>query len=214
MPTNCFHTMQLCRLRVARLEANGVPDPGDKNLYVTDAQISLTLGLDITEGDEFEVKNGCGDVCFAFADVDRIKGLNLEIELCMADPELFVLLTGGDLLTVGAETVGYALPPVGETGSEAGCSLEAWTKNITGSDLDADYPYIRWVFPKTRWTFADKTFENGPITHSFTGKGYENSNWHDGPANDWDYTSDRLFQYAGDTALPAPVCGAQTLLVS
>lgn len=214
MASNCFHTMQLCRLRVARLEPNGVPDPGTGNLYITDAQISLTLGLDVSEGDEFEVKNGCGDICFAFTDVDRIKGLNLELALCSADPELFELLTGGDRLTSGSETVGYALPEVGSAGNENGCSIEAWTKNITGSDLDPDFPYVRWVFPKTRWTFADKTFENGPITHSFTGQGYENSNWHDGPANDWDYTSNRLFQFAGDISLPTAACGAQTLPVS
>lgn len=214
MATNCFKTLSLCRLRIARLDASGVPEPGAKNLYVTDSQISLTLGLEISEGDDFEVKNGCGDICFSFKDRDQIKGLNLELAVCTADPELTELLTGGDLLTSGGDTVGYALGSVGSVGNENGVSVEAWTKNISGSSLDADYPYVRWVFPKTFWTHSDRTFENGPITHSYTGEGQENVNWFDGPANDWDYTSDRLFQYAGDTTLPTAACGAQTLVAS
>lgn len=214
MASNCFHLLSLCRIRVARLEPNGVPDPGAGNLYVSDAQISLTLGLEISEGDDFEQKNGCGDICFAFKDRDKIKGLNLELSLCDADPQMAELLTGGTVFTSGSEAVGYALPPVGDVGNEFGVSVEAWTKNISGSTLDADYPYVRWVMPKTFWTFSDKTFENGPIVQAFTGKGEENANWHDGPANDWDFTSTSLFQYAGDTSLPTAQCGSQTLPVS
>lgn len=214
MASNCYHLLSLCRIRVARLESNGVPDPGAGNLYVSDAAINLVVGLEISEGTDHEQKNGCGDICFAFTERDKIKGLNLEIQLCDADPEMAELLTGGELLTSGGETVGYALPPVGEVGNEFGVSIEAWTKNIDGSTLDANYPYVRWVFPKTFWTFADKTLEDAPIVQAFTGKGEENVNWFDGPANDWDYTSDRLFQYAGDVALPAATCGATALAVS
>lgn len=214
MATVCLKTLQLCRLRIARLEPNGVPDPGAGNLYVTDQQISLTLGLEISEGDDFEQKTGCGDICFSYKDRDRVKGLNLQLSLCTADPELTELLIGGDLITDGGDTIGYALPEVGTTGNPYGVSLEAWTKNISGSSLDPDYPYVRWVMGKTFWTPSDKTFENGPIVHNFTGKGEENVNFHDGPANDWPYTSDRLYQYAVDTALPTAQCGAQVLPVS
>lgn len=214
MATVCFKTLQLCAIRLARLEANGVPDPGAGNLYVSDQMISLTVGVEISEGDDFEQKNGCGAICFSFKDRDQITGLNLQLSLCTAEPEITELLIGGDLLLDGADTRGFALPAVGTIGNELGVSLEAWTKNISGSTLDADFPYVRWVFPKTFWTLADKTFENGPIVHNFTGKGEENVNWFDGPANDWSYDSDRLLQYAADTSLPTASCGAQSLAVS
>lgn len=214
MATECFKLLQFCRIRIADLYSNGVPAQGAKSLYVSDQQISLTIALNLSTGDDFEQKTGCGDVCFSFKDRDKIKNLNLTLSICTHEPELTQLLVGGDLLTSGSDTVGYALPAVGSVGNVNGVSLEGWTKNIRGSTLDEDFPYVRWVFPRTYWTPSDKTFENGPIVAAFTGTGEENDNWFDGPVNDWDFESGRLWQYAGDTALPTASCEAVTLVAS
>lgn len=209
MATVCIKTLQFCRLRVARLNANGTPKVGSGNLYITDQQISLVIGLNLSAGDDFEQKTGCGDISFSFKDRDKVKNLTLTLILATAEPEITELLIGGDLITSGPDTIGYALPAVGTTGNEDGCSVEGWTKNIRGSTLDEDWPYVRWVLPKTFWTPSNKTLANNPITHEYTGTGEENENWLDGPVNDWDFTSDRLYQYAADTDLPDALCEAQ-----
>lgn len=212
--SECFHTLSVCMSRVAKLAPDGSPLAGEKNLYVTDSIISLTMAIQLKEGAEYEQENGCGDLCFAFENPDQIKGLDLQVSFCQEDPELTVLLSGGDLIETGGETTGYAAPYVGTVANPDGVSLEVWTKNIQGSALDADYPFVRWVFGRTSWVIADKTFEAGPIVHPFTGKAQENASWLDGPVNDWPYISDRLWQYNGDTELPESECGAQELVAS
>lgn len=200
--------------RVGKLDSDGSPLAGLKNLYVSDAIVSLTMSLDLKAGQDFEQDNGCGNLCFAFKERDQIKGLNMQVSFCHADPELTYLLSGGDLITSGLNTVGYAAPEVGTIPNPDGVSLEVWTKNIEGSALDADFPYVRWVFGRTFWTPADRTFQAGPIIHPYTGEAQENVNFGNGPSNDWSYTSDRLWQYAGDTTLPSSECGAQELVAS
>lgn len=214
MSSQCYHTLSVCMSRVAKLAANGAPLAGAKNLYVTDSIISVTLSVQLKAGQDFEQDNGCGELCFAFKNRDQIKGLDLQSSFCQEDPELTQLLSGGDLLTTGGNTTGYALPYVGTVPNPNGVSLEIWTKNIDGSAVDASYPYVRWVFGRTYWTPADTTFAAGPIVHPFTGKADENAHWDDGPVNDWDYISDRLYQYNGDTDLPTSACGAQALIAS
>lgn len=218
MTTNigCVHTLQFCRIRLARLDSNGVPSPGADNLYVSDQQISLAVTLNELAGVDFTQPTGCGEIAYSFQEPGKVKNLDLVLNLATADPELVQLLIGGDLITSGGEVIGFALPAVGTTGNINGTSIEAWTKNITGSDVDPSYPYIRFVFPKTRWTPDAKTLDNNPINHQFKGVGYENPNWYDGPNNDWPDTdtSYRLYSYAGDTSLPTPFCGTQALAAS
>jgi hypothetical protein len=210
----CYHTLSICMARVAKLASNGYFLTGSKNLYVTDSILTLTLQLQLKAGADFEQDNGCGNLCFAFKNPDQIKGLNLQASFCQEDPELTELLSGGTLIASGGNSIGWAAPYVGTVPNPDGVSLEVWTQNINGSDIDASYPYVRWVFGKTRWTPADKNFAAGPIVHPFTGVAYQNPHFEDGAAEDWPYVSDRLWQYAGDTDLPSSVCGGQQLTAS
>lgn len=211
MASECYHTLSVCAARVGRLDTDGSPLSGTGNLYETDSIISLTMGIELKEGADYEQNNGCDNLCFAFKEQDQIKGLNMQVSFCQEDPELTELLSGGDLITSGGNSIGYAAPAVGTVPNPDGVSLEIWTKNIQGSAVDADYPWVRWVFGRTKWTIADKTFEAGPIVHPFTGKAEENENFGDGPRSDWPYISNRLYQYAGDTDIPTSTCGALTL---
>lgn len=213
--SQCYHTLSVCMARVAVLDTDGEPLAGEGNLYVTDSIISLTLAPQLKEGAEYEQENGCGNLCFSYTNRDQMKGLDLQLSLCQEDPELTQMLTGGDLITTdGYGTTGWAAPYVGSVPNENGSSLEIWTLNIQGSSLDDDFPYVRWVFGRSYWTPTDKTFAAGPIVHPYVGHADENANWGDGPVNDWDFISDRLWQYNGDTDLPTSECGAQELVPS
>lgn len=212
--TICGTPVQVCMLRVAKLEPNGVPKPGPGNLYVTDSIIRLSAEPEIAEGEDFEQKNGCGAVCVSFKDCDRIKRINLELQVCTHDPELTEMLVGGLLLKSGANTRGYAFPSVGDEPCSNGVSIEAWSKNIVGDAQHPTFPYVRFVYPRTYWQMGPRVQENGIMELTFRGFGVENPNWFNGPGNDWPYDSSRVAMYAFDTSVPTPTCGAITLAAS
>lgn len=212
--TVCGGTVQLCALRLANLEPNGVPKPGAGNLYVTDQQIQLKVTVELTEGIDVEQLSGCGLLCVAFKDCDRLKRVNFELELCTPEPELTHMLVPGTLLTSGGQTRGYAFPRVGQGTCPNGVSMEAWVKHIVGGAQHPSLPWYRFIFPRTFWQFDDKELKNDVITHPYKGFANENENWFNGPANDWPYASTSLAAYAMDTGIPSAVCGAQTLVAS
>ena len=214
MANDCLAHVQACAIRIARLEANGVPDPGANNLYVSDSLTSLAVDPQIEEGDEFIVKNACGETCVNVKDCDRLKRINLTLGLCKPDPELLELLTGGVRLVDGA-AVGYGFPSIGAAGCPNGVSVELWAKRYTdGGSLDGTFPYAWYVIPKAFFAPGRQTFENGPITVELTGFAVENENWFDGPLNDWPVDSDRVMQWIPTAALPVAQCGYQSIAVS
>jgi hypothetical protein len=216
MATECFKLLRFVRTRFAQLDTDKTFLAGANNLYVTDSQISLAIGLNNEAGDDFTQKNGNGDICFSFLDPDKFKNLTFALSFCDHDPQAQKLLIGGTLITDTGDTIGVAYPRVGTAGNIDGVSMEAWTYNMEGSGVDPVYPYVRHVFGQTRWTPADKTLENNPIVMAYTGVGYENSNFFDGPAQDCPFVVEdqwsSLYAYFGDTTLPDPVCGTQELV--
>lgn len=214
MSNSCARQVFGCSLRVARLEANGVPDPGAGNLYVTDALTSLAVDPQIEEGDEHIVKNACGALCLNIKDCDRLKRLNLTLGLCYPDPELMELLAGGTVLTSGAAK-GYAYPEIGTTACPNGVSVEVWAKRFdSGGAPESAFPYEWYVIPRAYFQHGRRTFENGPITVELTGFAIENENWFNGPLNNWPVASDRVMQSIPTVTLPTPACGYQAISVT
>lgn len=212
---DCSGSLQVCALRVTRLEPNGVPDPGAGNIYTTDALVLLTPTAVYTDGDDLEQKNGCGSICMSFKDCDRFKRVDAELQLCAPDPELHELLLGGDLISLAGDSIGFAMPEVGGSCHD-GVSVEAWTKAWDGDSQATERPYWRWVMPRTYWRLGAKNMENALMTNPLTGFGVENPNFFDGPANDIPDTSvsHRAFYWFRDTALPTVQCGTSTLVAS
>jgi hypothetical protein len=212
--TACPAQVYACAIRVARLEPNGVPDPGAGNLYVSDALVSLAVSVEKEEGDEIVVKNGCGAFCVNFKGPDLIKRRSVTLEICRYEPELFELLAGGEATTDGDGNIGYNSPRIGENPVPNGVSIELWAKALL-SDGSADDPaYIWYVLPKVFLFEGDRTFNNGAASFPFEGFGIENENWFDGPANDWDVASDSGLMSKRTNTIPTAVCGAQSLATS
>lgn len=215
MANPCYGGVQACRLRVARLDAGGVPDTGADNLYVTDSLIQIQSTPEIEAGDEFTQKNGCGDICASFKGVDHIKRVTLALTLCQLDAELLEMLTGGSVLTSGGDTVGYAMPS--STDSPAPVSVEAWSKAWDGSQQavdGSDALYWRFVFPSTTWVLGQHTLANGIMTIPLTGTGTENSGFGTGPGGDLPASIPGPEAYLLDTDLPDAECGYQTLVIA
>jgi len=210
----CLASVQACALRVGRLQSNGRTAAGVAGQYTTGQFTTVSVSAEVEEGDEINVKNACGGLCVSFKDCDRLKRLSLELELCVPDPELHEILIGGTVLTSGAAT-GYAYPQLNAAGCPNGVSLEIWTKHVdSGGAQDGQYPYLRWVFPRTYLQVGDKNFENDAMASGFSGFAVENPNWFDGPQNDWPVASNRVAQWLPVATLPPVSCGYSVALAS
>lgn len=109
--------------------------------------------------------------------------------------------TPGDNLT----DIGYRAPEVGSEPVPNGVSLEFWTRAIQDGAFAASLPYFHWVLPRAKVRPSDAWALSGenPLLPAFEGWSEQNANWGDGPASDWPYESDRVWQFARVASLPA-----------
>lgn len=185
------------------------------NYIVTDALTVLSFTPVYADGDEIDETNASGGQCVYYRADDRFQRADVDLTICSWAPKLANMLTGGAILTDG-DAEGFAYPPLGTVAANR-VSIEVWAKRIVAGDLDPDFPYAWWVLPNVRnLRIGQKTFENGPSFPNFTGQGYENANWYDGPANDWPVDSDRVAQWipCTEAELPDVTDGYGTVMAS
>lgn len=222
MSANCVGSLQVCRLRVAQLTAGGLPDAGSDTGYVSDAIIQANITVELESGDDFVLKNGCGNLCQTFKDADRVKRVNIDMELCQLDSELVGLLVGADTFTDGGETIGASLPSSTDTPSY-GVALELWTKawdsnqqanaSLIGGSSN-DVLYFRWFFPFVRFQLGAMTLQNDILRIPVAGYGQENDDMPaEGPFQDFPNgveSAGGIVTAGGwflDDTLPAAQCG-------
>lgn len=174
-------------LRVARLDATGATPTGAQNSFVTESFIRLSASPEIQTGTSITTTAANGKNCLDRKDPPTYRWWNVELEICGAPPELLELIAGALLVTDGGDNVGWGVPKLGEVFAEDGVSVELWSYAI-GDDNTADAvtPYYRYALPRTYgWTLGEVAIENGARNQKFTGTAIENSEWGDGPVNDW-----------------------------
>lgn len=122
-------------------------------------------------------------------------------------------LTGGTAPAVAVTTatpgnnltdVGYRAPEVGTEAVPYGVSLEFWTNAILAGSVADQLPFFHWVLPRAKLRPSDSWALSGEnaMLPGFEGWMEQNANWGDGPADDWPYESDRVFQFARVAAMP------------
>jgi hypothetical protein len=196
MSANCVGSLQVCRIRVAKLTPGGLPDAGSDTGYVSDAIIQAGISVELETGDDFVLKNGCGNLCQTFKDADRVKRVNVDMEFCQLDSELVGLLVGADTFYDSMEnvTIGASLPSSTAVAPD-GVALELWTKAwdsnqqanaaLIGGDSN-DVLYFRWFFPYVRFQLGSMTLQNDILRIPVSGYGQENSDMPvDGPFEDF-----------------------------
>lgn len=214
MANECLPQVQACAIRVARLEANGVPDPGAMNLY-TAKVIELTMTPATQAGEAIRVIDGCGEPIVDYKEPDTVSRYGIELMISNPDVELTELLVGGLVETSGIHR-GYGAPDLNTAPNENGVSIELWAKNIQDGIQDPEKPWNWWVWPRVRGLrWGPRRFFNGALENAFVGgEAIENQHWHNGPLNNWPISSDRAFHYISTTTIPAVNCGYQTLTAS
>ncbi len=219
---HCFGSIQACATRWADVDAAGTPQAGADTGYVTDALIQLGVGVELEPGADITQKNGCGAVCQAFKEPDRIKRVTLSATFCELDSELVQLLVGGSVLVNGSsEAIGYELPTVDDT-PKAGGVLEVWSKAWDGDSqavLSANAQYFHFVFSHAKFSPGDFTIEEENFV-TFPVNGFSTPNTSlatDGPFNDWPadvITAGGISSSGGwffDDTIPTAQCGYTTV---
>lgn len=212
--TDCRPQLHACAMRVALLDASGAPSVGVANSYTTDVLVAFGFTPVYKDGTEIEDENACGTVMVNYKAPDSLKRGDVSIELITPDPFLEEWLGGGELIPAAAGVpAGAQSAPIGPiTGN--GVSVELWVKRIDTGDLDADYPYAHWAYPKIKnLRPGAHTHNNTPLHKTFTGQAYENASWGDGPNNDFDADTDRMYQWVPTDTLPASTCALGAVLV-
>lgn len=224
----CFGALQVCAYRVTQLNSNGTAWNGAGHGLANNALIDATISPVYSTGSDLEQKNGCGTICQAYKDCDRLKAFNVTLNLCALDGLLSQFLMGGTLIrdTGGAganDVIGFEYPSPTDA-CTAGVALELWSKAWDGSAQAAPAfsggspVYFHWVFPKSVWSQGDITLEDGFSVFPFTGYCTPNSRISaNGPYDDWpaDVAIQGGIMTAGgwffDTTIPTASCTAITV---
>lgn len=101
--------------------------------------------------------------------------------------------TPGDSMT----DIGYRAPEVGGNPTPYGVSLEFWSQAVQDGAFAASLPYYHWAVPRAFIRTSDNLALSGedPMLPTFSGFSQQNLNWGDGPEGDWEFQSDRVWQY-------------------
>lgn len=213
--TDAPASILLDRMRVCALGATGAPLVGVSSLYVTDAVVKIMWSQEVESGLDLTLKNGQGNLCVRRRTPDVVKWLKVTVDICAPDPELEWLLTGGTVLKATNATIGLQDPALGVDPVPYGVSIEGWSETDENGQAAGTNAFFQFVFPKVKLeNKGDRTLEAGILANSFSGYGYENANWGDGPATgNWAYDSTKVVQRArvASGTVPAAAVGLQAV---
>lgn len=191
-------------MRVTRLDGNCCsPVEGDCSTVVSSGFISVSMTDNIEPPDEFKQKNAAGEYCYPPVRTrPLLNWIEVEIQFCQVDPELFELVTGSPIVTDDASpevnAIGFGTD--NDTYATGRFALEVWTNLGGDAACSADgarYGYLLLPCLK-EGTFGDLTIENGPINFTVNAVTSGFNDWGVGPY-------DVILDAAG---LPSPLLSA------
>jgi len=216
MAEQCTQSLQVCGLRVARLDALGFPIIGVGNGYVSKAPVDATIVLDYITGAQLQQLQGCGYLNAFFHAPDVLKETTLTLNVTDLDSELIQLLTTPDMgvIAESGTSNGIMFPAVGACApsQQVGVSVELFTKRWGSCGIPTDgLLYWQWVLPRVFLHVTQFAQKNDFMPIPITGYGSSNPNWGTGPWGDAPVaitTTGGVFARAN---LPISSCGLQAV---
>ncbi len=185
MSSYCGNSLQLCGVRVTKLDDLGNVSDEEDNAYITDKSLSIVLTPQIIVGPEINIPGGC---C---PSLGNAKQPDSQVRMTFAwvrqalEPALQTLLVGGDPIVDGANVIGATEPPpVSCGGGQLAVALEFWTKNWNGDAQDQVWPWWHFVYSSTSWSKAPSTAANDLMSSTVNGFSRTNDLWGNGPWGD------------------------------
>lgn len=184
MTTQCWNSIRSCTARFTKVDACGRPVTGAGSVVTTDGYISIAYKMNLSEGDEIEQKNACGQLCISDKARDQVKWVDLEIAFCGVNPDAVNLMTGFPVVKdYAGDNVGFDIETMSNR-SVSGFALEAWTE-IPDASPCAPGAFGQWGYFLAPWAgngmIGDFTLENGAATFTFMGRTRRGSLWGVGP---------------------------------
>lgn len=206
-------------IRVTKLDSTGLPLVGVGNAYCSDSLVKIELGLEYEDAKEVTQLNGQGIACVNYQAPFTLKrGTISGLQICQPDPNLLEFLIGGDVIndtsTPTPNQIGYRAPQVGIEENPNGVSIEAWSRAVIGSAYSRTLPFAHWVIPQAyltpsgTWALAS----DSSMLPEFEGWCGQDPAWGTGPLDDFDFPSDRVWQYVREATLPDLSVGAITVI--
>jgi hypothetical protein len=210
-------SIQGVSIRVTRLDAAGNLLNGAGDSYTTSAFMRVSFTPEYEEGEEITEKGANGVVCVSYKAPDTLKRITMELAICEPDPELSSLLSGGLLLrkTVDGQvqSVGWALPGVGDDPAGNGVAVEVWSHAVKNGKRASALPYFHWIFPYAKFRQSgDRVIENGLLANTFEGYGLGNPNFGAGLDGRWEFpvAAERPYAYSRSSWAPQGLQGFYT----
>jgi hypothetical protein len=187
-------------IRATKLDACGIPDPGQSAVVVSKRVSSVTIDEVTDSGTNIRERNFGDELLITDDSYDQTLGYTAAINLCGVDPSLISLFTGQPVVTnANGDIVGFDA----RTGIDLdgfGFALEVWSK-IAGSACDPS-GRRKWgytVFPFIKGgRLGGFSFENAAVQFSITG-----AQTRDGAA--WGTGPFRVDRGAGPAFAPSPL---------
>lgn len=211
MSAVCDSLIHLCFVRVTRLDSVGNPVAGPNNVFVSDKSMMLNITPDVLAGEVKDQKSGCDKLLATYRGQDILKRFNLELDLGVDQPALEEMLTGGSAITdTAGDPIGVNFPlPCGT--DQPFVALEAW-QDLWDCDHQPStpYPYVRWVFPASRWQRGAVSLQNDFTNPKYAGFTLGNPNWGLGIFGDQPQAIEANGGRFYDTVIPTADCSWQT----
>lgn len=188
-------------LRATLVNACGRPVRGPRSQAVSNGFVQVESSPEVQEGQDYSTTRADGGTCSAETGPDTLKWINVSIQFCQVDFELFNLINPTwKRVTNAARTMTTGVR-IGESlDSRLGFALELWPR-VSGADVGCDDldsapedpddpidPVGYFLFP---WIVARApdswTNNNGTVTFTLRGRTRAGARWMNGP---YDVTRD------------------------
>ena len=175
-------------IRLVKLNTCGAPVTGASSaVVVTEGYISITAEPQYEDGDVFRTKKANGKLCVNQVTQNVYGNSNIDIAMCVVDPDAGVLLLGGRLLATTAPVSGTGVA-IGYNNPQSHVSVETW-QPLSGTGrcdpVTGLQRFLYWAWPHT-WNYKLNSFtiENGPLELTASGMTeYPSALWGRGPGS-------------------------------
>ncbi len=208
-------------MRATRLDSCGRIVTGADSNVVSKGFVKIDVSAEVEDGEDFSLKLADGTYCVNEKDRPQLKWLNVAMEFCKVDPELFELIAGHRILTdYAGDSVGWALNEA--LAGDTSFALEVWTKRAGQNCGTSGYRYIYNLMSMLENAqVGDMSIANATATFTVTATTKANTEWACGPYDvvpinaggtagkliDGVEPGDHLLQLLTSVAPPTPMTG-------
>lgn len=145
MPTECWDPIRGRALRVTKLNACGAWVAGPKMVVTSGGFVSVGLKFQYEDGEKTRKKNAAGDLCLSDPGKAALGAIDVEINLCGVDPDLWSIISGQPLVVDrNGDSTGVRIGEV----VNSNWALEVWTDiGSAACSEDGAVPYGYLLLP-------------------------------------------------------------------